>query len=245
MWTRAELKQRAKVALSNGYWRLVLVGLIASCVAGGGSSNGLDSEESLSSEFINELLAISPLVIGIATFTILVAIAISVFLFHPIEVGTKRFFLKSLTTKTQIREVGFAFDTGYLNVVKIMFIKNLKIILWGLLLFIPGIIKSYEYRMIPYLLAENPHMAEEDAFQLSRQMMSEQKWDTFILDLSFFGWELLSACTLGIVGIFYVQPYTHLTDAALYDTLSAVHGHPARSAHQWKNTTTYTGYEEM
>ena len=37
-----------------------------------------------------------------------------------------------------------------------MFLKGLFQGLWSLLFVIPGIIKSYEYRMIPYILSENP-----------------------------------------------------------------------------------------
>ncbi len=246
MWTREELKTRAKSVLKQNYWKLVLVGFIASIATGtGGSSSSSESTESVPSDFVNELLVMLPLIIGIATVIILVAIAVSVFVLHPLEVGTKRFFVKSLTEAPEMKEVVFAYENSYLNVVKIMFMKNLKVFLWSLLFIIPGIIKAYEYRMIPYLLAENPNMSMEEAFELSKQMMHEQKGAAFILDWSFFGWELLSAFTAGIVGIFYVQPYVCLTDAALYDTLSAAHGHPARATQQFQNTYTYTGYEEI
>jgi len=246
MWTREELKTRAKTVLKQNYWKLVLVGFIASIATGtGGSASSSESTESVPSDFANELLVMLPLIIGIATVIILVAIAVSVFVLHPLEVGTKRFFVKSLTEAPEMKEVVFAYENSYLNVVKIMFMKNLKVFLWSLLFIIPGIIKAYEYRMIPYLLAENPNMSMEEAFELSKQMMHEQKGAAFILDWSFFGWELLSAFTAGIVGIFYVQPYVCLTDAALYDTLSAAHGHPARATQQFENTYTYTGYEEI
>lgn len=246
MWTRAELKDRAKAALSNGYWKLVLVGFIASIATGSGSSSSSsDSSESVPSDFVNELLVMLPLIIGIVLFAMLVAIAISVFVLNPLEVGTRRFFTKSLTEDPEIKEVVFAYENSYLNVIKIMFMKNLKIFLWSLLLFIPGIIKAYEYRMIPYLLAENPHLPMEEAFKISKQMMHEQKWDTFVLDWSFLGWELLSAFTWGLAGIFFVQPYVFLTDAALYDTLSVAHGHPAKETQQGENTYTYKGYEEI
>lgn len=246
MWTREELKTRAKAALSNGYWKLVLVALIASVATGsGGSGSSSESSESIPSNFVDELLVMLPLIIAVATAIILIAIAVSVFVLHPLEVGTKRFFIKSLTEEPEVREVLFAYDNTYLNVVKIMFMKNLKVFLWSLLFLIPGIVKAYEYRMIPYLLAENPYMSMEEAFALSKQMMYEQKWDAFVLDWSFFGWELLSAFTWGLAGVFYVQPYVFLTDAALYDTLSAANGHPARTAQQSENTYTYKGYEEI
>ena len=167
---------------------------------------------------------------------------------NPLEVGTKRFFVTSHSQKAELRDLLYAFDHGYKNVVKVLLIRDIKIFLWTLLFIIPGIIKGLEYRMIPYLLAENPELTEEEAFRLSRQMMHEQKWEAFVLDMSFIGWEILSSFTLGILGVFYVSPYQHLTDAALYETLSAMHGRPARAAsaaQEWKNTYTQTEYEEI
>ena len=81
------------------------------------------------------------------------------------------------------------------------------------------VIKTYEYRMIPYILAENPRIKRKEAFELSKQMMKGNKWKTFILDMSFFGWNFLSVLTLGILSIFYVNPYNAATIAELYATL--------------------------
>ena len=64
------------------------------------------------------------------------------------------------------------------------------------MLVVPGIIKHYEYRMIPYILAENPTMPREEAFQISRRMMMGQKMDVFVLDLSFIGWFILEKTLL-------------------------------------------------
>ena len=57
--------------------------------------------------------------------------------------------------------------------------------LWSLLLIIPGIVKSYEYRMIPYLLADHPEMSKDEAFAASKAMIDGNKWDAFVLDFSF------------------------------------------------------------
>ena len=81
------------------------------------------------------------------------------------------------------------------------------------------IIKSYQYRMIPYLLAENPHLKEKEIFKLTKQMMYKNKWKTFVLDLSFFLWYVLSILTLGLAALFYVNPYTEATKAELYAKL--------------------------
>ena len=50
-------------------------------------------------------------------------------------------------------------------------------------------------------------------------MMKGNKWDTFILDLSFIGWHILSTITFGLVGIFHVNPYVQATNAELYAVL--------------------------
>ncbi len=92
-------------------------------------------------------------------------------------------------------------------------IIGLVLILLGCVMYI---IKSYEYRMVPYLLAENPHLKEKEIFKLTKQMMHGNKWKTFVLDISFFLWYMLSSITLGLAAIFYVNPYTETTKAELY-----------------------------
>ena len=73
--------------------------------------------------------------------------------------------------------------------------------------------------MIPYILAENPKVQRKQAFKLSKQMMKGNKWNTFILDLSFILWEIASLCTFGLLNILYVNPYNSATLAELYITL--------------------------
>jgi len=148
-----------------------------------------------------------------------IALVIDAFLLNPIEIGARRFFLTNLNRKAEIKELAFGFDHNYLNNVKTMFLRDLFTILWSLLFIIPGIVKSYEYRMIPYLIAENPEIDYKTAFAQSKQMMYGQKWKTFVLDLSFIGWWLLTVLTLGILGVFYVGPYIAATSAALYEAL--------------------------
>ena len=158
---------------------------------------------------------------GILLFIVLfiVIAAIHAFLFNPLEAGTARFFVRNLNDKAEIRELAYCYDHGYLNVVKTVFLRDLYIVLWGLLLIIPGIIRSYEYRMVNYILAENPEMNTKDVFAMSRDMMRGNKWRAFVLDLSFLGWHLLSLITIGLAGIFYVFPYRNMTNAALYEFL--------------------------
>ena len=94
-----------------------------------------------------------------------------------------------------------------------------RMMLWLLLFIIPGIVKIYEYRMIPYLLADNPDMSKQEAFRMSKAMMKGNKWRAFVLDLSFILWDILGVITLGIVSVLWVDPYKQQTDAALYNAL--------------------------
>ena len=171
-----------------------------------------------------------------------VVILLDVFICNPIEVGCKRFYVRNLNESAQVGNVGFAFDNHYKNITKTMFFRDLYTILWTLLFIIPGIVKSYEYQMIPYLLAENPQMSREQAFAESKRMMSGQKWRAFVLDLSFIGWNILSAITLGILGIFYVQPYMDATHAALYEALR--YGTPYGAPNGFTNSATDRIVEE-
>ena len=72
-------------------------------------------------------------------------------------------------------------------------LQGLYIVLWSLLLVIPGIVKIYSYAMTPYIMAEHPSLTANEAITESRRIMGGNKWRLFCLDLSFIGWELLCA----------------------------------------------------
>ena len=90
------------------------------------------------------------------------------------------------------------------------------ICLWTLLLIIPGIIKCFSYAMVPFILAENPDMPANEIITRSREMMDGNKWQAFLLDLSFIGWILFGLVTLGLGFLFWTAPYMYSTRAALY-----------------------------
>ncbi|MCI8760884.1 MAG: DUF975 family protein [Clostridia bacterium] len=152
--------------------------------------------------------------------TAVLAFAFTVCIADPLIVGGKRYFLKATEgTNTKITIVGEVFQKEHwLNVAIIMFLRNIYNALWYLTI-VGGVIKTYEYRMIPYILAENPKIERKEAFKISKQMMMGNKWKTFILDMSFFGWNFLSVLTFGLLSILYVNPYNAATMAQLYITL--------------------------
>lgn len=142
---------------------------------------------------------------------------VGIFLINPLRIGQMHFFLSSRIKCSDIDAFGFAFQKGhYGNVCKVMFFTRLSVFLHTFLFVIPGIYKAYQYRMIPYLLAENPKMDYHRAVYLSASMMKGEKWKSFVLDLSFLGWKLLSLFTCTILAIVYVTPYRNHTNAGLY-----------------------------
>lgn len=164
--------------------------------------------------------AVILVIAGIASLVLFAfGFALQALLFNPLELGCKRFFRKNLDEPANLSNVAYAFDHNYKNIVKVMFLRSIYTFLWSLLFVIPGIVKSYEYRLIPYILSENPDMKSEEAFALSKQLMTGNKWKAFVYDFSFIGWQILSALTCGIVGIFYVDPYKYSSDAALYEAI--------------------------
>ena len=147
------------------------------------------------------------------------ALAFKYLLLTPFEYGCRKFFRKNLDEPAKLSNIVYVFDSHYKNVVKTAFLRDLFIWLWSLIFVIPGIIKSYEYRLVPYIVSENPNINYKDALAESKKLMQGNKWKSFVLDLSFIGWDILSLMTWGFLDIFFVGPYKASTEAALYETL--------------------------
>ncbi len=232
MWSRAELKERALNVLRAHRWAAVAVCFIWSIASGG--SGGFSSSynngggNSNSNPFIStnntqmevdwsnpvvKAAFITAIIVGI------IGIVFALFVTGPLEVGVQKFFISAREDDADMKHLGFGFTNNYLGNVGKIFLRSLYIFLWSLLFCIPGIIKAYEYRMVPYILADNPDLTSKQAFGLSKKMMDGEKWNTFILDLSFIPWYLLSIPTCMILAMFHVMPYQLCTNAELYDVL--------------------------
>ncbi|MGN0474698.1 MAG: DUF975 family protein [Acutalibacteraceae bacterium] len=141
------------------------------------------------------------------------------FIYEPMEIGVSRFYQRSRGVTTSVSEMFSPLDYSP-RIAGTVFIRDLKIFLWTLLLIVPGIIKSYEYYMVPYILAENPEISTKRAFEISKAMTDGHKWDLFVLDLSFILWDLGVVCTCGLLAV-YVAPYIRATHAEAYYKLKA------------------------
>ncbi len=113
--------------------------------------------------------------------------------------------------------------TGYKDFARIfltLLLKSVYVMLWTLLLIVPGIIKSYSYAMTEYILADRKDLSYDQAIEESMRLMQGNKWRLFVLDLSFIGWALLCLLTLGI-GFLFLTPYINVAHAHFYADLLA------------------------
>lgn len=223
MWSRATIKEKAKAKLKTSYWMPFLASLVIALTAGGigSGSRYTVSHEEWTYTTSNPLVILPIIIFGLVFMAI--AIAVFVFLFSPLEMGARKFYIEYLNNNENLSEIAFPFKSkSYFNIVKVLFITRLFIFLWSLLLIIPGIIKAYQYKFVSYILAENPELTASEALDISTEMTQGHKMDMFVMDLSFIGWYILGAICFG-VGVFFVNPYRDTSFAMLYMQLTRNH----------------------
>ena len=221
MWNRQQVKEQAKIIMKRNYWKMFVVTLLVGLLTGEKTTiiervqNFASTNISYDTSPIFYSSNFQYIFYSFISIASILGILYTIFIGNVIVVGKSRYFIKNHDENPELSEIFKGFKGNYLNVVKIMFLMNLKILLWLFLFIVPGIIKAYEYSMIPYLLAENPNLTASQAFSLSKQMTTGQKMDLFVLDLSFLGWIILGLICCGI-GILFLQPYPEATRAEVY-----------------------------
>ena len=142
---------------------------------------------------------------------------LSIFIYGPLLYGYNVAFLNFKRTGEDVRIEnlldGFK-DYGRVFLTNLL--QNIYIVLWTLLLIVPGIIKSISYSQTFYVLKDNPELKNNAAIERSMAMMEGHKMEYFCLMLSFIGWILLSVLTLGI-GLLWVSPYMDTAMAHFYE----------------------------
>ena len=221
MWNRQHVKEQAKIIMKRNYWKMFVVALLAGILTGE-KTTIIERVQDFASNNLSydaQPIFYSPnfqyIFYSFISVASILGILYTIFIGNVIVVGKNGYFIKNHNDNPELSEIFNGFKGNYLNVVKIMFLMDLKTLLWLFLFIVPGLIKAYEYSMIPYLLAENPDLSASQAFSLSKQMTTGQKMDLFVLDLSFIGWFFLGLICCGI-GLSFVQPYPEATKAEVY-----------------------------
>ena len=209
-----EMRREAwKVVNGGWFWRLLAVGFVLQGVAG--FVNGLVSSAfaTLSIHSFSEFLAkkVEALQTGIdytlpslraygwmlggfafQTFIVYVFGAIAAY-------GIMRTILKAhADDETNWFTEAFGGFARPFEVTGLLFLMNLKVFLWFLLFFFPGLVAVYRYRLAWFLKNEHGDWAASKCLAESGRLMKGVKWKAFCLDLSYFGWWLLACATLGL-----------------------------------------------
>ncbi len=223
MWTSSLLKQNAWNQLKPYYWSAFGAEFIFMMIVGAGSYAAsivpsifitIMGEEGDSAGYYFGLVIVYLLMIGLS-------IVANGFVTGVMETGKSRYFYHARSGDSDFGNMFWAFQGGrYKKIAKIMLWRYLEIMLWSLLFYIPGIIKMYEYILVPYLLAENPDLSKERAFQISKQTMDGEKMNCFFFQLSFIGWYLLGAVACGF-GVYFVLPYYDAAMTEFYACMRA------------------------
>ena len=157
-----------------------------------------------------------------------------------VEVGLAYFMVKFITDQAaEITDI-FSFSKDFVRDLVVGLVQSIFIALWSLLFVIPGIIKSFAYALVPYLLADSKYQEQGtmDILNKSEEMMNGHKMDYFMLHLGFIGWHILSIFTLGLLELWIIPYERTAATKFLYDVKTDY-----EKAHGQKpmDTTTKTG----
>ena len=142
------------------------------------------------------------------------------FIAGPMLVGISMFSLSLSRGENARLEQIFERFKNYGTVLGVYLLMVVLILLWMLLLIIPGIIAAIAYSQTFYILAEDDAISSMDALKKSKEMMDGYKWKYFCLGLRFIGWALLCILTLGI-GFLWLSPYIQISYAKFYEDIKA------------------------
>ena len=233
----SDFRAIARDALRGKWMIAVIVGLVAALLGGGGSDgpqvklNISETGANLDFAFAGQTVystggglhsGIGAFLVGSAVYIALAAIVIAVIYFvlgSIIQVGYARFNLELVDRHDPSFDSLFAYFSYWKTTAVARLLQSLYVLLWTLLLIIPGISAGYSYAMTEYILAEHPELTASEAIDRSKQMMSGNRWRLFCMQFSFIGWDILSAVTLGI-GSLWVRPYKQAATAAFYREVS-------------------------
>lgn len=231
----ADFRAIARDAL-RGNWMIAVLAGLAAVLLGAGGADGPQiklnvNDAGLSFNYAGQTLystggspdsVTGAFLAGSAVYMTLAAIAIGVLFFvlgSVIQAGYARFNLTLVDRRTPVFELLFGYFPYWKTLAAARLLRVLYILIGTLLFIIPGVIAGYICAMTDYILAEHPDLTASEALAYSRQMMSGNRWRLFCLQLSFIGWDLLSALTLGI-GFLWVRPYQEAATAAFYREIS-------------------------
>lgn len=185
----ADFRASAREALRGRWGIAVLAGLLAS-ILGGVISRGPELTFSYDDYGLNANLRLlgqtvyswggnsSPvfgaLLAGGVFYLLLVGLVLAALFFtlgSVVGVGYARFNLNLLDGERPAVETLFAYFPYWKTTALNRLLQTLYVLLWSLLLIVPGIMAAYSYAMTEFLLADNPDLTPSEALAQSKAMM--------------------------------------------------------------------------
>lgn len=241
--TRKELKQKAKLSMEGTKPTYLIVGIIMLIAVNAETwltaifGKDVNTEAATFEELMQQIEAAAS---SISIPLQIASLALSLFL-AVLTFGFMRYCLRLSRGEKEVpvNELVSGFSVA-LKVLALNILTGLFIFLWALLLVIPGLVAAYRYRMAPLLLMDHPDWTAMQCIRESKRLMKGQKMNLFVLDLSFFGWILLSSFAAMITFIpvmdIWLTPYMQVTECHFYNELVGWNGQTIageESADQW------------
>ena len=230
-----------------GKWKLAAGVFFIAVLLGGVSVDGLSLKLETEETFVNAVIQFAGITVGsfgggrdsaIGNFLLeyakviaLISLVTSIFSIIVgciIEIGYKRFHLNLLDGKEASLKDLFQNFYNWKRILSTVLLEILYITIGLIFFVVPGILAIFNYSMVVYILAEYPELSPGEALKRSKEMMKGNRWRLFCLEISFIGWEILCAFSLGIGQLFLV-PYKETAIAAFYREVSETWNEPTEA----------------
>ncbi len=206
MKTNTDLRREGRETLDGKWGTFVAVTLIETIIF------GIIQLPSNLSDILSPFCHISVTTTGMLNSTSVVLLLIAL----PLLWGTSVLYLRNRRNEPADIEHMFDGFKDFGRIFTTLLLLQVYVLLWTLLLIVPGIVKSLSYAMTPYILYDHPELSRNAAIERSMAMMQGYKAKLLLLSLSFIGWGILCIFTCGI-GMLWLAPYIKSSTAAFYE----------------------------
>jgi uncharacterized membrane protein len=134
--------------------------------------------------------------------------------------GYARFVLKLVRQAEPEFEDLFSGFQHWAKVTWASIVYFVRVLLWLLLLVIPGLIKFVAYSQLWYVLQDEPQRSAREALKRSEELMNGHKWEYVALILWCTMLVLASIFTL-FIGLFWFMPWIAAAQAQFYQEVKA------------------------
>ena len=186
MMKSKELRVKAWNSLKGKFWMAFFVVLVLGFLSSIGtgvmtcSQNMMEIVEMVDPSEMDSTMELGAAVISAAASVIgIVGMLISLFVGNAATVSLSGYFIKNTDSKPSFADAFSGFKVKYFRNIGTLLLTGIKLLFWSLLLVIPAIVKSYEYAIIPYILADDAEISSKNAFKKAKEMMKGNKMRLF------------------------------------------------------------------